>query len=733
MLEDYPVKDCAEGGGRSIRWLRPAIPRLALVLILSLALPLIVQGQTVPPHEEYRTLETVHFRVTFPAELEERGKSAAISAERAYSALRASFLRAPSGRIDLLLTDHTDFSSGVAHVLPSNRIVVGAQPPLGGLALSYFDDWLELVITHELVHIFHLDRTGPLGTGVRAVLGRVPWTWPAFPAYTTSSLGIEGVAVHLESVHTEAGRVHGSFHDAIVRARVLGGESESVGQGLGRSPIWPAGDRPYVFGSLFLRHLSDTYGEHTLVQFLDAMADQWIPYRLDAAARESFGPSFQELWADWMEGVEAEAEGVRRRIDGRRGLPGPELLTDGGRWALHPAPAPSGSEVAYVRFDGRSDLRLVLRTSAGEQTLTRWNSLDPPAWLDDGTLLLPQVAYLDTYRIYRDLFRVSLDGEVTRVTRGLRVVHADPNPRRGEIVAVLADGGGNRLAVLSLDGEVIRVLQDAEPGVLWSFPAWSPDGERIAVVRRRPGGWTAVLVLDSEGLVVREILEDRSLNSSPTWSPDGETVIWSSDRSGVLNLYAAQSATGSPHVRAGPGGLRQVTDLLTGGTFPAVDPVGEWIYLSVLSEDGWEIGRVPFDSGTWFDPLPVDPRYVAGGAEVLDADRDQDSPEALAGAEVRDYSALQTLLPRYWLPTRLEGESVLGREVLPVAWGARTSGSDLVGRHEYEMRIALPLDGSVSRTTPGLSGRCGTAGCSSGHPLARSPGALVGGGCRASP
>ena len=133
-----------------------------------------------------------------------------------------------------------------------------------------------------------------------------------------------------------------------------------------------------------------------------------------------------------------------------------------------------------------------------------------------------------------------------------------------------------------------------------------------------------------------------------------------------------------------------------------MDPVGEWIYLSVLSEDGWEIGRVPFDPSTWFDPLPVDPRYAAGGAEALGANRDQDSPEALAGAEARDYSALQTLLPRYWLPLRIEGESVLGREVLPVVWGARTSGSDLVGRHEYEMRIALPLDGPGSRTEWGV-------------------------------
>lgn len=130
----------------------------------------------VPPDEAWRTLTTEHFRVTFPRHLEALGRRAGARAERAYHQLSSAFVDPPGGIIDLLVTDHTDTSNGFARVTPSNRITVYARPPVDDPSLGYFDDWLELVITHELAHVFHLDRTGALGRLVRGVFGRVPAT-----------------------------------------------------------------------------------------------------------------------------------------------------------------------------------------------------------------------------------------------------------------------------------------------------------------------------------------------------------------------------------------------------------------------------------------------------------------------------------------------------------------------------------------------------------------------------
>ncbi|MEX1256162.1 MAG: hypothetical protein WEG36_00965 [Gemmatimonadota bacterium] len=675
------MKECQRSGWKG-RAVRPAARSFSLFFrfawTLMAAFP--AAAQAPPPDLDYFTLRTEHFRITYPEGLGALVPRAAATAERAHALLIGSFFPAPAGPIDLLLTDHTDFSNGFARVTPSSRITIWVHPPLDGLALSHFDEWLELVITHEVAHVFQLDYTGRLGRALRSLFGRPSLRWPYFAGYTLPQLAIEGVAVELESRYTLAGRAHGTLFDAVVRARVIGAGPEPLSTGLSASPIWPGGERPYVYGSLFFDFLAERHGAGAVALFLREAADQWIPYRLDAAARVAFGASFTGLWTDWMAEVVEEAFALESRTT-RHTLPSVEILTEGAREAFHAAPHPGGRGVAYLRDDGRSDPRLVLRTAEGERTLTRWNGAPaPPRWTRQGTLLLPDAEFMDRYRIQRDLYEVTLSGEVTRVTSGMRVIHADPHPGEGPIAAVLGGEGTTRLALLSNEGAFLRSLRESEPGVYWSFPAWSPTGDRLAVIRRRPGGMSAVLVLDTEGALLHLVVEDRSLNTAPAWAPDGSALLWGSDRSGVANLYGVIFGEGS----GAPGEPRQITDLLTAGTFPAVDPAGDWIYLSVLWEEGWELARVPFDPEGWFTPLPELDRFALGPGEP--------SPGAASGppataAPVR-YSSFPTLLPRYWLPIYREEERVADRRVLREGWGIETSGTDLLERHGYSAWIA---------------------------------------------
>jgi len=423
----------AEEANAGSRWVR--FLAVALLLIASGAGAHPVAAQRPPPDATYLTIRTDHFRVTYPEGLGQVAERAAAIAESAHAVLADGFFPAPPGVIDLLVTDHVDLSNGSARVVPANRITVWAHPPLDGFALSDFDDWLELVVTHEVAHIFHLDYAGVPGRILRSVFGRAPVRWPYFPGFTVPQLAIEGVAVELESRHTGGGRIDGAFFEAIVRSRVLDEGAEPLGRGLSLSPLWPGAQRPYVYGSLFLHDLGDRFGPESVARFLRAASDQWIPYRLDAASREAFGSSFGELWDDWMRRVEEDAgEFVRRVRERRDGPVQPEMLTLGARGAHFPAAGPPadglpGLAVAYIRDDARSDARLVLRTGTGEETLARVNSVvSPPRWLPDGDLLFVDVEYDGRYRVYRDLYRVSLDGDVTRITRGMRVVHADPHP-----------------------------------------------------------------------------------------------------------------------------------------------------------------------------------------------------------------------------------------------------------------------------------------------------------------
>ncbi|MEO2158019.1 MAG: hypothetical protein ABGX31_01655, partial [bacterium] len=144
------------------------------IVVLAITLRLMAEfasaNAQVPPNEAWRNIETEHFSVTFPSQLEPLARDAAAKAEGAFELLNVRFLGYAGTRIELLVTDHTDSSNGYATPIPYNTIVVYVRPPMEG-NLSHFDDWMDLLITHELSHILQFDRTRSLGSLMRRVFG----------------------------------------------------------------------------------------------------------------------------------------------------------------------------------------------------------------------------------------------------------------------------------------------------------------------------------------------------------------------------------------------------------------------------------------------------------------------------------------------------------------------------------------------------------------------------------
>ena len=678
----------------------------AVLVCLLAALPAVAQ---VPPDEAWRSVDTEHFRITFPSHLERQGRRAGELAERAYRELTAQFREGPSGRIDIVLTDHVDVSNGYARIWPSNRIVLFARPPADHLALAYFDDWLELLITHELAHIFHLDYGGTLGRIFRTLFGRAQ-TPLTFPGVVVPGWVVEGLATWYESALTDAGRVHGTFHEMVLRTAALEGRFENIGQASGNSRQWPGGTRRYAYGSLFFDYLLDKHGGDGMAAFVEAVvrpATQLSLSWLNAAGRRAFGASLSSEWAAWTEEMRARVS----RLDGELAAFGPisepEALTRNARYGLHPMASPDGGALVYVRSDGRSYPRLVVMPPGGgdPSTVTRINNRAPFDVLPSGGIVFAQREYTDRYRAFSDLHVATVDGAVRRVTEGARLTAPSAGPDGTWAVAVTEGGGTNGLARVDLLDGSTRTLAAPEAGTYWAYPAVSPDGRRIAASR-----WTErrhdVVVLDADGRVTHEVTRDRALDLAPKWSADGRYLVWSSDRSGVLNILGAEvdPLTGVP------GPPLMLTNVRTGAAFPSVDPAGEWLYFSGYHVDGWEVERIRFAPAA-APPAPApaarfhehdaSPVAPAGASAALAGATDNALSDAGAGVArpdpelaARDYSPFSTLYPRYWLPvirepvatakTTVGDVEVPRTELLGYALGGRTSGIDLVGRHAYE-------------------------------------------------
>jgi hypothetical protein len=632
------------------------VTRVTLGVLLTLACAGAAGAQLVP-NDDWRTLRTAHFRVHFTPPLEEQARRAAVNAERAYAQLAAE-LTPPRGPIDLVIADNVDFVNGYATTFPSNRIVVFAQPPVDVSGLRHYDDWNALVLTHELAHVFHLDRARGIWKLGQAVFGRNPLLFPN--AYVPSWV-IEGIAVYFESRLTGTGRLESSEHTMMARAAVREGRLPTLQELSPGTTRFPGGEVVYVYGSLLFDHLARTRGSASIRDFVERTSGSLIPFLLTPTSRGAFGMSFQTAWQNWRDSLR------RMQPPGTELLPGWQQVTRGGRVALFPRWF-GDTTLIYAGNKG-DDVPAAYQLSLGgeERKLGRRNGPSPNVRMPDGSILFSQPEYLGIYRVRNDLY-VERNGSQRRLTRGARLSLPDVRSD-GRIVAVQVMPGSTRLVSVSPDGENIVPLTESSLDVQWADPRWSPDGTRIVAVRQSRG-LSGLAILDAEGNVLRIFGAARAINSGPTWSADGRRIYFSSDRSGLPQIYVAE-------VGVGVTGLSRITDVATGVFSPDESLNGSNLAAVIFKADGYHIvARSPLNAARHAaDSTRSSPR--AGCENCVVTIAGLPPLGASDPTPAKKYSALGSILPRYWMPV-IESGTEEGTGI-----GAYTSASDIVGRHNY--------------------------------------------------
>ncbi len=169
-----------------------------------------------------------------------------------------------------------------------------------------------------------------------------------------------------------------------------------------------------------------------------------------------------------------------------------------------------------------------------------------PVWSPDGTLILYVSNNEDEWE---DLWVVHPDGTGKRnVTNTLSVNESHPHWRpegRRIIFNATTDvtvEGNEEVYEMNLTGSDLRKLTTYDG---WdTYASVSPDGARI-VWRRvlttgeswREGWNSEIFVMNRDGTAIRNLSRHPSFDGYPTWSPDGAHILFSSDRSGTLQLH----------------------------------------------------------------------------------------------------------------------------------------------------------------------------------------------------
>lgn len=638
-----------------------------------------IASATGDPDLSWWTYETEHFKVTYPDTLDPLAKRVAELSETILLRVGSRMAFVPEEKTEILITDDSDQANGVATPVPYDSIRLFATAPPDVSTLGDYDDWLLGLVTHEYTHILHTGNISGLASVANAVIGRTLSPNSAQPRWI-----LEGLAVVEESEHTTGGRIRSSLFDMWLRADVMEDNFARFDQISSGAQRWPYGNFFYLYGSRFLRWISDIYGPDTMPAVAADYGATTIPFGINRAIRRVTGVTYEDLYDGWHAQLkehykeQLDAVDARGRVEGVR-------ITEHGHAAQYPRFVPGGApdELVYWRDDFNSvpgiyGLRVgdVAKAGPRDETLIAQTATESnPAFTPEGDLVFDDLAPFKNVYTRTDIFtmkrgdRAPSGSERTRsqLTFGLRAESADvsPNGREMAFTVNVASTRTLQIAHLSDVGE-IESRRDLVAGDRFDqvyTPRFSPDGRRVAYSAWTAGGYRDVRIVDIATGAIERVTDDRSLDMQPVWSPDGSLLYFSSDRTGIFNVYAYDVATHA---------LAMVTNVHNGAITPAISADGKTLVYAGYTHEGYDLFAMPLDPAK-FLPAP-------------DAPTDRPSPLPEPGAvkiEKYRYNPLPTLRPRnYFLSV---GTGAYG----DIAITLKTSGGDLVGQHSISASMTV--------------------------------------------
>ncbi len=558
-------------------------------LLLALASAAAAQG----PSADWRTLETTHFRVHFPASFETWARHAAGQLEPIYARVAALVGSEPGRTIEVVVSDPASAANGAAvPFLDRPEIRLWTTPPGPASDLGDFRDWTEILAVHEVAHVVHLARPA---TGLGRILGSLSPV-PLGPlAIGLPRWVYEGYATLVEGELTGAGRPASSLRAMLLRGLAVADKLPKY-RDLDGGDGWLSDDAPYLVGSAYLEWLARRAGPGSLPELWARMAAR-LAGGFETSFRAIFGEPPEALYARFVEETAAQAREDEERLKAAGLVEGDSVLElEGATRSLQVSP--DGSRILARRDPSRRvslvaiwDLGAAGEKRAPRRTLPRIDGESPtdPRWMPDGRrVLFSKRAPDGDGLLRRDLYLWDLArGSVARVTRLEDVSQADPAPDGSFAVAVRNRVGVSTLVRVDLVTGETRGISTASGSTdawpVWAEPRVSPDGARVAALLHLDGRWRLV-VLPVEGGAASEIEIGGVAAAAPAWSTDGSEIFATSDGSGVWNVVAAPASGQAP--------ARQLTRVVTGAFVPAPAPDGRTLFFLNWTAAGIGVARL---------------------------------------------------------------------------------------------------------------------------------------------
>ncbi len=608
------------------------IPAMLLLALTQLKLP---------PGLKFRTYESRHFLVHYHGGTEEWVPKVVYIAESLYTAYSRIFGWSP-GKVNIVLVDAYDFSNGFSTPFPENVVYLYLQPPVGEPYFGSMEGWIEELLSHELVHTFHMDKphslwgTLPLPEFSRLLFGRNP-AMCAFPNLLDPGWQIEGIATYYES-KGGFGRLNNRYFTDQMLAYVKDGGRLTPDLMSMYVGTWPFG-RWYLWGGMYLNFLARERGERAVVDRVVNSSYFEDPITFCSCGCIP-GPYLLRDIVDfnrWRAELKSEALRIKE--------PKYRLLTENGSGKGTISLSPSGRYLAYTEngTHGYPSLKVVDLRNGRVVRSVRALTTGSVSWMGDSVVLFAQYRVVKNFYVFSDLYALHVGtGKVRRLTRGERA-HSPVSTPYG-IAYVRREGP--RQSIVLLGGKVLLRGGESE-----GFTDLRFHGDTLYFTFYHHG-WTDVAYLP--------------------WGEDSVRLLTQTREPSLLSYVGKEGVLFTENytpVLFKDGEFRRLVDNPLSLLYP--QPYGDSLIALALRGKGLDVAVAPVRDEAV--SLPTDYRREAKVPSV-------------ALSESRPYNPLPHLLPKFWQPLTFasvyeEGDSSL----ITMLAGFFTLGSDVLYRHFYTL------------------------------------------------
>jgi hypothetical protein len=590
----------------------------------------------------------------------------AFEAEAALDIL-STYFGEPERPIVITVNNNSDVFNAFGSPLPRPKVSVRALFPNDGLLGFGAESEVFLLLIHELTHTTQLSYTEGSALPRVGVVGeataQVPPMW-----------FLEGIAVWVESEHTEGGRRDDGLTKGLLETLAVSEDFPTLPDiSVITFEEWPGGNARYLLGVSFLQHLIDARGIEAILATLREYNAGFILGDFAGAWQRATGGDLFAEWDTWRETLKSEAE--KNLAD----LPEERVLTNTNWYTSSPALSSNGTRLAWVSSGNIVVADVADGKLENQQTVIERRSPDTLEWLDDKVLLYSRIVRRPGTE-YLELFSLDVTtSQERRLTEGARA----------QFPKAMPDGCILFLRDLPPEGSMLRTFCDGTISTFWKAPEnthivgldVSERGQILISLWR--GGQTDIALLENKQLIFQT--DDRFQDSQASFASEDE-IIFTSNRDGKYQLY-------SLHLAETPQPLAKLT-ASPGAALQGVSK-GREIFYVTLGAKGYNVAVTQeraesvllYQPSTVTEPLeqrrPTFSDESEGDVPEIQIEGAQLSQEQPTFA-VRRYSPWSSLLPYGWLPTKFNASL----SPFYFSLGASLYGLDDTLQHSYSLNAS---------------------------------------------